>query len=435
MKKLGLIDNVKLYFTLNNGVQNMNLNGLDAKGETEHEMYIDTINTNYAFVEELRSIYEPKTDAVFYNEDDFVKLDDKDKKDYIKAVGSIYDIETLKYAISQSPFVLQDIIGELKFTENQIAELVDIATANGASVYDLVDKGSKLSNGSIINIAVRNNPELVLELDDMPTYSDLITTESFLVAFVKNPAIILSDCKALKTTIILKGKKADGTEGTRRSNLRAQCLRAFNLYYRPEAIQTNGFDDFAKEIADSIFANATFKKALENKKLITRSTTLANECIKGDVSRSRYLPAQTFKLNNNKVLFLVVRQARKFQKANKDYKLTKTIILDFIKNESLATFNEKTKEKLARRCVEVCPEIFFELKNIKEMAETANSLTVQMSAYKTFKTRKQTELQEKLVAEIGEERAKKVVARNKANETRKKNAEAKKELEKELELK
>ena len=186
MKKLGLIGNVKLYFALNNGVQRMNSNGLDAKGETEHEMYIDTINTNYAFGEELRSIREPKTDVVFYDEDDFVKLDDKEKKDYIKTVGSIYDIETLKYAISQSPFVLQDIIGKLKFTENQIAELVDIATANGASVYDLVDKGSKLSNGSIINIAVRNNPELVLELDDMPSLQDLITMETFIKAFVKN---------------------------------------------------------------------------------------------------------------------------------------------------------------------------------------------------------------------------------------------------------
>ena len=92
-----------------------------------------------------------------------------------------------------------------------------------------------------------------------------------------------------------------------------------------------------------------------------------------------------------------------------------------LKNPALNAFDQKTKNKLVRRCVEVWPETYFELKNIKGLENTANCLTVQMSAYKTLKSRKQTELLDKLASQIGDEQTKKVVARNKANQTRKQN--------------
>ena len=322
--------------------------------------------------------------------------------------------------------VLNYITGKDKVSLADARELVNIATKQGVNLYDLVDKGSNLSNEEIVNIAVRNQPELVLELDDKPRYQDLISVETFIEAFANNPMVILSNCKALKEKIEVVGKNADGTEKRQKSNLRAQCLRALNMYYRPKTKVKNGFNDYAIKIVEKIEKNAEFEKNLQNKRILTRSTTVANESIKKDASKSKYFPADALKLNNNKVLFLIPRTLH-FGKL--DYEKQKNIILEFLKNPSLNAFENKTKEKFVKRCVKYWPEIYFELKNIQGLEFTANSLTVQLSAYATFSARDKDYSAKIILKEVDEERAKKILAKEKANNTRYANKIKAKELE------
>lgn len=363
-----------------------------------------------------------KSEQVNYiTEAQFEKLPDAEKNAYLTNIMNMLTEADIENAVKKTPFVLKNIIGGLNVSLDCGKQLVDIATKAGESVYDLIDKGSIVSNEDIVNIAVINQPELILELDDMPKLQDMITRSTFIYAFAKNPTVILSSAKVLKQKFTINYVDKNGKDATRSVNLRSQLLRAINLYYRPNANASNGYDKFAYRITALMGANKNFGTAIKSKKITTRLATSVNEMIKQNPASGRYLPGESLKLNNNKVLYLTPRQIRLKDARTKEYEIVMQEIVDFLKNPALNAFDQKTKNKLVRRCVEVWPETYFELKNIKGLENTANCLTVQMSAYKTLKSRKQTELLDKLASQIGDEQTKKVVARNKANQTRKQN--------------
>ena len=357
----------------------------------------------------------------YITEAQFEKLPDAEKNAYLTNIMNMLSESDIESAVKKTPFVLKNIIGGLKVSEDCGKKLVDIATKAGESVYDLIDKGAIVSNEDIVNIAVINQPELILELDDMPRLQDMITRGTFIYAFAKNPTVILSNAKVLKQKFTIDYVDKNGKDAKRNVNLRSQLLRAINLYYRPNATASSGYDKFAYRITTLMEANENFATAIKGKKITTRLATPVNEMIKQNPSSGRYLPGESLKLNNNKVLYLTPKQIRLKNARTKEYNDVVQEVVDFLKNPALNAFDQNTKNKLVRRCVEVWPETYFELKNIKGLEDTANCLTVQMSAYKTLKNRKQTELLNKLAGQIGEEQTKKVVARNKANQTRKQN--------------
>ena len=110
-----------------------------------------------------------------------------------KLLGHKDDEAFLAETVEKEPYLLGYLIGKLK--GKNVLPLVEIATKNGASVYDLIDKNLSIANATIVNIACENQPELILELEDMPNLQDTVTAETVIKAFVKNPLILLSSCR------------------------------------------------------------------------------------------------------------------------------------------------------------------------------------------------------------------------------------------------
>lgn len=378
--------------------------------------------TNYSLNVEALRAYETASftsGKKYYTAEEFENLSFEQQNEYLDSITSISNIGELSYAVAKSPFVLGYVMDSLNVDESAKKLLISIATKNGANVYDLLDRDSKISNETIINIAVANQPHLIFELQSDKTLQDMITPDAFIEAFAKNPTVLISDCKALKAKLRLKVQRKDGTEVTYNTTVRTQCMRAINLFYRDRKSKSD-YDAFARTILQKICCEDEFYKQLRDRTMLTRSTTSANECIKRRVEDARFLPAQSLRLNKNKVLYSVPRQAKKEQ-TKESYDYYKNVMLQFLRSSSINTLPEKTKENLVRRCVSIWPEIFFELKNINTLKLTASSLPVQMSAYKAMKDRKLEDMKAEFVAEIGGADTKKVEARTKANATRKKN--------------
>jgi hypothetical protein len=326
--------------------------------------------------------------------------------------------------ISKKPYILPYIIADVKVEE--VERLVDIATKKGVSVYDLIDKNNRFANSAILNIAAKNQPELILELDDMPALQDLITSDTLIEAFTKNPEVLFSNCKALESSIKTFGTKRDGTEGVRYTKLKTQLQRAMNLYFRPESYSSNGFDDFAWSIAGRIDDN-TFGQKVASNKMTTRSTTAANETLKQDPNKGAVVPAKTLHNWNNRVLHTLPNEVRKkLRKSKVNYSEFQKYIIGLLKNPSLNSFSDKEKTKLAKKCVSILPEVYFELSKIAAFEDTAKELTVQLTAYETFKKQKKDVEALKLLGTLSEKEVKKLEARVKANKTRKANKTKKK---------
>lgn len=355
-------------------------------------------------------------------EEQFNKLSADDKVVYLNKILSLSD-DKLEKAIEKQPYLLPHLIPNLK--SRNYVDLIDIATQKGVDLFDLIDKNPNINNTLIINLAVKNQPELVLELDDMPNLQEKITTDSLIAAFVKNPEVLFSNCPALNKKVTLRAKDKNGKEVIRNSTLRVQLQRAMNLYFRPEAEMGNGFDNFAKSIAEKI-NDKKFAEIVAGNKMTTRVTTAANETLKRSPEKGRVVPAKTLHKWNNRVMYTLPNEARKGLKKSKvSYEKYQNYLLGLLSNPSLNSFTKEEKTRLAKRCVSIVPEIYFELRGLGHH-EIAEQLTVQLSAYEAFKAMKKDDFADALLDFIGKEQSKKVLAKSKANKTRKANKKAKK---------
>lgn len=371
-------------------------------------------------------------------ENKFSKLSEEKKQDVIDKTAALKG-DALDRVIEKQPYLLPFIIGDIS-GDVHFEKLVDIATKANVGIYDLVDKTEKISNAQIVNIAVKNQPQLVFELDDMPSLQDLITQETFIDAFIKNPEILFSDCKVLKSRITISGTSKKGKKFTRTTTLKAQLQRAMNLYFRPET--EKDYDTFAKSIADRL-GGKTFETIVESNKMTTRSVTAANETLKKNPAKGKMMPAKALKNWNNRVLYTVPNVAKKSigsvsseekNKRNEIYKKYSAYIVGLLKNSSLKSFTEKERTKLAKRCVSICPEVYFELLKIEGFKKPAEELTVQLSAYEAFKAKNDVAGKLRLLSVVDAKREQQIRSRSQANETRKAN-KAKKVAEGSKELK
>ena len=370
-------------------------------------------------------IFSSKKQSVAEREEKFRELSVEQQSQIAdKLMERAYDETFLEKPIEKEPYLLGYIIGKLK--GKNCVPLIDIATKNGANVYDLVDKNDTISNVTIVNIACANQPELILELDDMPSLQDLITMETFIKAFVKNPEVLFSNCKVLDERVKTEGTKKDGTKSVRYSTLRTQLQRAMNLYFRPRK-NLNEFDKFAQSIADRIDSKSFFEKVQSNK-MTTRSTTAANETLKRNPEKGKVVPAKALHKWNNRVLYTIPNQAKKSIKKSKlNYEEYRLHLLGLLCNSSINSFTEAEKTKLVKRCVSIVPELYFELKAIDEVDYklAARELTVQLSTYEAFKANHDEEGIKYLFESLNESEIKNVLAKSKSNRTRKANKKAK----------
>ena len=164
--------------------------------------------------------------------------------------------------------------------------------------------------------------------------------------------------------------------------------------------------------------------------MTTRSITAANETLKQDPQKGSVVPAKTLHNWNNRVLYTIPNQARRETKksANK-YEAYREYLLGLLQNPSLNSFTETEKTKLVKKCVSIVPEVFFDLDKVKGYENVKNKLTVQLTAYETLKKMGNKEDAELLLSDIGAEQSKKVLAKAKANVTRKANKKASKKAE------
>lgn len=358
-------------------------------------------------------------------ENKFSKLSEEKKQDIIDKAAALRG-DALDKVIEKQPYLLPYIIGDIS-GDVHFEKLVDIATKANVGIYDLVDKSSAISNTKIVNIAVKNQPQLVFELDDMPALQDLITQDTFIEAFIKNPEILFSECKALKSRITISGTSKRGKKFTRTTTLKAQLQRAMNLYFRPET--EKDYDTFAKSIAAKISGD-TFASIVSSNKMTTRSVTAANETLKRNPEKGKIMPAKALKNWNNRVLYTVPNVVRKTiknsankeaQKRNEIYKMYSAYIVGLLKNSSLKSFTEKERIRLAKRCVSICPEVYFELSKIEGFKKSAGELTVQLSAYEAFKAKKDNAGKLKVLSTVDAKREQQIKSRSQANQTRKAN--------------
>jgi len=355
-------------------------------------------------------------------EQKFNKMTQK-QKEVICINAKNLDEKALKNLIAKKPYLLSHIIADLEV--DYIPELVDIATKKEIDIDNLVGKSTIIQNETIVNIAVKNRPELVLELDTRKDLQNLISADSLIVAFTKDPNVLYSSCEVLNSKLTLHGKDKEGKDITRTATLKSQLQRAMNLYFRPESMMNNGFDSFAKSIADKIDEKLFMEKVFGNK-MTTRSTTAANEMLKQDPSKASVTPAKALHNWNNRVLHVVPNKAKRETKASADkYKMYKLYILGLLENPALNSFSEKEKTSLAKKCVSIVPELYYNLVTLQAFNAVAKKLTVQLSAYEAFKKQGKKDDMEYMLDFIGKENQKKVLARSKANATRRANKKAK----------
>ena len=137
--------------------------------------------------------------------------------------------------------------------------------------------------------------------------------------------------------------------------------------------------------------------------------------------------------NKNKVMYVIPNQARKKAKnSEQNYENYYNYLLGLLKNPALNSSDTNEKARLVKRCVSIIPELYFGLMSVDNYNDVLNQLTVQLTAYEAFKKQKKLMHVDALFDYIGEENGKKVLARAKANETRKANRKNKQKEAKEL---
>lgn len=342
------------------------------------------------------------------------------------------DNKRLEKLIEKKPSVLSIIMG--KIDDKEYLKLIDIGTKNGANVLDLVGKSTNIPDKIIVNIGVLNQPNLIYSRLMPKKYKDMVSAASLVELFLSDPGVALSDCQELETKIKIKGVKKDGKEYTRYTSLRSQLLRAINLYMRPRIYKDNGFDKYAKSIADKI-NGAEFVKALEN--LTSSLTTAANEVLSKMPEKAKSSSSSTLHNWNNRVAHKLPKLAKEEFRKTKALKDSKQnvvrekwhkLLCGLLSNPAINSFSKTEKVSLVKDCVTALPEIFYDLKSLglKDMAKNS---AIQLYTYQTFKSLKMKEEAESLLEFIGEEQKKKVLSRHKANITRKANKKGLKQEE------
>ena len=400
-------------------------------------------------------------------EEKFNKLDATEKQIILnKVLEQKNNAKVMAGIIEKEPYLLPYLIADLKGDNVDVLPLVDIALSKGVNIYDILDKNNDITNEEVVNLAVANHPDIIFELEDNKKYANLLTVDTIISAFRKNPEVMFSDCAVLDSAITLSmtaicKKSKDGKnvfvreyeegaelgEGeyvatlTRQTTLRTQLKRALNLYFRPESYSARHFDYYAKEIANGINGEK-FVEKVQGNRMTTRVTTAANETLKRNPEKGKVVPASTLHRWNNRVLYTLPSEARKQFKKNANDALTYVAYLQYLtgllENPSLNSFTEEEKTRLAKRCVSIIPDIYEGLYYMNGYEKIAEKLTVQLSAYEAYKAQGDEAGAKRLLQSLSEKQAKKLLAKNKANGTRRKNARAKaktKTISEELELK
>ena len=367
----------------------------------------------------------------------FEELSEEEQTKECNKLLASKDYNDLKKNLAKKPYLLPHVVADLDLDNEQMKEIIYIGTKeNDFDLDKLLERANNISKQDIVEIALKNRPDFAVEKYNRPDILNHLGTNAIIDIFAKYPAIIKANCDVLKEPVKLYGKDKDDKVITRKSTLLAQLKRALNLYFRPEAEQKNGFDSFALEIVSKI-DDKPFLESVFSENMIKYIPTAANEMLKRNPEKARLVPGKTFHLWNNRTFYVVPNEVRKnLRKTQVEYKKARELQLGELKNASLKSFSETEKINLAKKCVKNVPENYFDICTLENYSEVKKNLAVQLYTYLAFKKQGKKDGIVALFKEVGAESEKKILARAKANATRKANQKAKaKEAEKELELK
>ena len=378
----------------------------------------------------LKEIFKiVKDKKTIRDEEKFNELTEEQREEVINKLSELQSKpEVLEKKVAEAPYVMPYLISKLNWKNGYNPNLVSIALKNGISIYDMLDKNNVVTNEDILNFAVETNPEIVFEIEDKKEYADLITQDSIIRAFKKNPQVIFADLDVFKEDeehkITLKREecvKGEMKEFTRKTYLRKVLKRALNLYFRPEAYSEKQFDGWAMDIASGIKSDS-FVEKVEDNKMTTRIITAANETLKRNPEKGRVVPGSVLHMHNNRVMYVIPGQAKKqARNSEKNYNNYHKYLLGLLENSALNLSNNEEKVRLAKRCVSIVPEVYFDLNKNVSYKNVLNKLTVQLSAYEAFKQQGKNKDADALLLFVGDENEKKILSRAKANKTRKNN--------------
>lgn len=370
---------------------------------------------------------EKEEKKISVEEAKFNSLDLAQQKIYINEILKKDDKKLLKY-IETKPYILPHIMDKIE--NRDFVSYIDIATKKGVNILDLLGKNPNINDKLIVNIGVMNDPDLIFSSKLPKKYKDMVSAEILIQLFLSNPAVVLSDCAELQTSIKVKGVRKDGKEQVRAVSLKSQLLRAINLYMRPESYKDNGFDKYAKIIANQI-NGPVFLKNLE--KITSTLTTAANEVLTKMPEKAKSSSSSALHNWNNRVAHKLPKLAKSDLKKSKVLQASKAkvvrekwykLLCGLLSNPSINSFSKEEKISLVKDCVTALPEIYYELAAL-ELKDIAKETSIQLYTYETFKKLKMEDSAEGLLDYIGEEQKKKVISRSKANQTRKANAKKK----------
>lgn len=224
-----------------------------------------------------------------------------------KAVKNSAERERL---IKRFPFVLPYVLNTWSEDAN-IDKIVKIGIKQMPENITKLGKGNVVPTPELVNYALVQKPAVVFDMND--DLKAMISRESFVEAFAKNPEICASKAPVLDKYIsrtFKVTKKGKEKIINYRSKIRTECLKAIRIAMGVSKVH-KGYDDFAVEIANELKANKALDHFKTKDKMSTQLATVVNSLIKNQDVRIYAMPVDVWKLNNYKTLYLAVKESVK----------------------------------------------------------------------------------------------------------------------------
>src|SRR5574344_82244 len=321
--------------------------------------------------------------------------------------------------IEKNPFILPYVLTAWKSDKN-IEHLVKLAVEKMPENITRLSRGGIVATKELVGIAITSDPKVVFKLT--PEQKALVSLSDFIVAFKKNPIMLVSDCPVLKSRIkrtisVFDPIKEQIVDKEISPALRTELLKALRMA-TGVSVYHKGYDDYASEIASALSKNPDLEKYISNEELYTKNTTTANICIKKEYPFLRAAKPEFWKLNNNKVLYSAVRRSAKLG----------SMLNDLMADIPFCDLNEKVKAKAVENLVKVNPASYFDLPRY-DLASYQSDPFIQYVAYKSCKKSHDDETWQKIADTLTTKEQKLATSKFNRQKTARKNKKDKKAVD------
>jgi hypothetical protein len=289
--------------------------------------------------------------------------------------------------IKKSPYILPYVINRWS-AEGNIDSVVKTAIKLLPENVTRLGKGNVMPTEEYVKIALLSKPSVIFQMND--DLKNMISIDTFIKAFVKDPDICASDAKVLKAKISRKvfvKQKGVTSEKELVTTVRSECLKAIRLATGVSKYHA-GYDDYADVIADDLRISHALDKYQTKDNLATKLPTIVNTMIKKQDIRLYAMPVEVWKLNNYKTLYTAVKEATKKGSAIGD-------ILEFI---PFGLLPKDVTKRVVGVAIKNDPEVWNKLQECN-LDYLKSDAYIQYAEYKSCKEHKNESLIEQVLTE------------------------------------